>query len=292
MRGRFAFAAAITMGALLAARIPAPEHRAAGRVQPDSGPASAFSPVQSFAPRAADATAGDTASAFTVDGRVALHAFMSLTDAHLRNLADVLTVLASTDAARSGDWRRIGAPLGEAARLTIPAVHWFALPDGRYWTVERGRAAASLADRTYFRRVLAGQTVIGDLVVSRSSSRNTAIVAVPVRGRDGSVTGVLGASVYLDSLAARVRGEMGGLGNDVVFYAIDGNGLGALNSDPTLIFTEPLTLGDAEMRSAFTEMLAQREGTVRYTFRGSRRLVMYATSSVTNWRYGFGLKVP
>ena len=292
MRGHFAFVAGITTGAILAGWIPAPVQRTDGSARTASSPAAALSPSQSFVSRAGRATARDTAPAFTVDGLVALHSFMSLSDAHLQNLAGVLTVLASTDAGRSGDWQRIGSPLGEAARLTIPAVHWFALPDGRYWTVEQGRAAASLADRPYFRRVLAGQTVIGDLVVSRSSRRNTAIVAVPVRGRGGSVVGVLGASVYLDSLAARVRQEMGGLGSGVVFYAIDGNGLGALNSDPTLIFTEPLKLGDAEMRSAFTEMLAGREGTVRYTFRGSRRLVMYATSNVTNWRYGFGVTVP
>lgn len=232
--------------------------------------------------------AGD-APAFTVDGRVALHALMSLSDAHLQELADLYAALAATDAARSGQWERIRAPLAQVARLSVPAVHWFARPDGSYWTLERGRADSSLADRSYFPRLLAGKTVIGDLVVSRSSSRNSAIVAVPVRATDGSVVGVLGSSVHLDSLAALVRRELGGLTGPFVFFAIDSTPLGALNSDPALIFAEPMKLGDEGMTRAFREMLAGREGAVTYDFRGGRRTVLYHRSPVTGWWYGFGI---
>lgn len=238
------------------------------------------------------AAARDTAPAFTVDGRVALHSLMSLSDGHLRKVADVLTLLATTEAARSGEWARIRAPLEAAARMTVPAVHWFALPNGSYWTVEHGRASATLSDRPYFPRAVAGQTVIGDLVVSRSASRNTAIVAVPVRGRDNAVVGVLGSSVHLDSLSALLRQEMGALGDSVVFFAINAVPLGAVHSDSTLIFTEPMKLGDAGMKQAFTEMLAGQEGVVRYTFRGGRRVVLYRKSPVTGWWYGFGVKRP
>jgi methyl-accepting chemotaxis protein len=125
----------------------------------------------------------------------------------------------------------------------VPAVLWFALPDGAYWTVTSGRADSSLSNRAYFPQLLAGRTVLGDLVVSRSTNRNTAIVAVPVRGRDGSVVGVLGSSVHLDSLTAIVNKEIGGLNPSHIFFAIGSGGLGALNSDPRLIFTEPMKLG-------------------------------------------------
>jgi len=230
--------------------------------------------------------------ALTVDGQVALHSLASLSDDHLQKLADMLAMLAATDAARSGDWTRIRAPLAEAALRNVPAVHWFALRNGTYWTVERGRASAGLSDRPYFPRLLAGQTVLGELVVSRSSSRNTAIVAVPVRGRDGSVIGALGSSVHLDSLGALLRREMGGLSDQVIFFAIDATPLGALNSDPNLIFTEPMKLGDEGMRKAFTEILAGRDGLVTYDFRGSRRTVLYHKSPVTHWWYGFGVIEP
>lgn len=232
-----------------------------------------------------------TSPTFTVDGQLALHSIMSLSDAHLQKLADVLRIVATSDAARSCEWDRIRVPLAEAAQVNIPAVLWFALPNGSYWTVAQGRAAANLSDRTYFPRVLAGKTVIGDLVVSRSTNRNSAIVAVPVRGEDGSVVGVVGSSVHLDSLSALVRQEMGGLGDGLFFFAIDSAGLGAVHSDSTLIFTEPIKLGDEGMRRAFREMLSGHDGVVVYTFRGGPRTVLYRKSPVTGWWYGFGAVV-
>ena len=226
--------------------------------------------------------------AFTVDGDVALHSLMSLSDAHLRKLADVLTVLANTDVARSCDWDTIRGQLAEAARVNVPAALWFAMPDGAYWSLTQGRINTLLTDRPYFPRLLAGQTVIGDLVVSRSTNRNTAIVAVPILGQEHEVVGMLGASVHLDSLAAVLRKEMGGLSDRLLFFAIDAKGLGALNSDPALIFTEPLKLGDAGMQRAFKEMLTRENGVITYDFRDHHRTVLYQKSPVTGWWYGFG----
>ena len=229
------------------------------------------------------------APTFTVDGRIALHSFVALSDAHLKKLADLLNLLATTDDARSGEWERIRGPLAGLTPITVPAVLWFAQPNGSYWTVTEGRAAGNLSDRAYFPRVLSGQTIMGDLVVSRSTNRNTAIVAVPVRNRDKTVVGVLGASIHLDRLGELVRQEMGGLGDDLLFFAIDSTPRGALHSDPTMVFTEPMKLGDEGMRKAFTEMLSRTEGTVSYTFRGRPRTVLYRKSPVTGWWYAMGI---
>lgn len=232
------------------------------------------------------------APTFSVDGRVALHAFMALSDAHLEQLADLLHLLAATDAARSGDWQRIRGPLGQVKTMSIPAVLWYARPNGSYWTVQKEGRAGSLSDRAYFPRVLSGQTILGDLVVSHSTNRNTAIVAVPVRGRGNTVTGVLGASVHLDSLGALIREEMGGLEERLIFFAIDSTPIGALNSDPNLIFTEPMKLGDETMRAAFAEMVTRTEGTAMYNFRGHQRTVLYRKSGVTGWWYALGVVEP
>lgn len=231
-----------------------------------------------------------TETTFSVDGRVALHSFMALSDAHLEQLADLLHFFAATDAARSGDWQRIRGPLGQVHAMSVPAVLWYARPNGNYWTVQQdGRVAGSLSDRAYFPRVLRGQTILGDLVVSHSTNRNTAIVAVPVRGRNNAVVGVLGASVHLDSLGTLILKEMGGLEERLIFFAIDSTPIGALNSDPNLIFTEPMKLGDETMRAAFTGMLARTEGTAVYNFRGHQRTVLFHRSAVTGWWYALGV---
>lgn len=231
----------------------------------------------------------ESGSVFDVDGRIALHSLMSLSDAHLQKIADVLAVVATTAAARSADWRRIRPHLADAARVNVPAVFWFAEPNGKYWTLDQGRATATLSDRAYFPRLRTGETVLGDLVTSHSTNRNTAIVAVPIRGQNGSIVGMLGSSVHLDSLAARIRSEMGGLQDGLIFFAIDATPLGALNSDPSLIFTDPMKLGDEGMRRAFTEMLSREEGVVTYDFRNARRTVLFRKSAISGWWYAFGV---
>lgn len=225
-------------------------------------------------------------STVVVDGTVALMSLMSLADGHLRKMADFLDVLASGEA-RSATWSRIRGPLVEVGRHNVPAVLWFALPDGSYWTVPEGRAAGNLASRTYFPKLMAGAPVIGTLVVSRSTGRNVAIVAVPVRSAGGRVVGALGSSIYLDSLSLRLEVEMD-LPNDIVFYAIDPTPLGAVNRDVNLIFTEPLKLGD-DLARAIREMLAHDQGTVSYRFRNKRRTLRYRKSQVTGWWYALGV---
>lgn len=231
--------------------------------------------------------AAQTAPTFTVDGKVALASLMALSDGHLLKLADSLQSVAATAEAQSGDWEKIKEPLARAGQLNVPALNWFALPDGSYWSVQEGKAAGNLSTRAYFPTVLAGKTVIGDLVVSRATGRSVAIVAVPVVRPDNTVAGVLGSSVYLDQLGARLEREMD-LDNTMIFYSIDAQPLVGLDWDPGLIFVDPTKLGE-DLRRAISEMLARKEGVVSYFFRGKRRTVLFRRSPVTGWWYAFGI---
>jgi hypothetical protein len=246
--------------------------------------------AQDGAEPAHERLSGGTATdpAFTVDGEIALRSLMALGDGHLQKVADMFTLLATTDAVRSGDWQRIREPLAAAGRLSVPAVTWFATPDGGYWTVQEGRSDASLADRPYFPRLLEGETVLGDLVVSRATGRSTAIVAVPVRGGNNEIVGVLGASVYLDSLSARLAREMD-LEPQHLFYSLDEEPLVGLHMDPDIIFLHPLDEGDPELDRAMREILSREAGIVSYQFRGKQRTVLFRASPVTGWRYAFGI---
>ncbi len=236
---------------------------------------------------AADASRNDGSAVFTVDGRVALAAFMSLSDAHLQKVADSLTALAATPEARRADWEGIKGALGEVAWHNIPSVTWFALPDGTYWTVEQGRIEQKLVDRPYFGRLLAGQTVIGDLVVSKSSGKSVGIVAVPIM-RDGSMVGALGSSIYLDKMSELITKEMA-LDRAMIFYSFDSRPMLALVWDPQLIFLEPMKEESPSLKRAFSEMLTRDEGQVEYEFRGTPRTVIYRKSPVTKWWYAFGM---
>jgi hypothetical protein len=222
-----------------------------------------------------------------IDGSIALASLMSLGDTHLQKVADSLKTLADTDEARAADWEKIKGLLDQTARRNVPAVAWFALPDGTYWTVEQGRIAQTLADRPYFPRLLAGETVMGDLVISRSTGKCVAVVAVPIV-RDGSVVGVLGSSIYLDRLSGIINKEMS-LDNTMIFYSFDAQPLVALVWDPQLVFLEPMKEKNESLKGAFKEMLAKGQGTVTYEYRGRMRTVIYRKSPVTKWWYAFGI---
>lgn len=241
----------------------------------------------SYGQKSSDKIRQDSRRVFPVDGRVALASLISLSDGHLQKMADSLRLVAATDAARSADWQKIRGPLSDVEKINVPALIWFAQPDGSYWTPQEGRTRESLAARPYFARLLAGQTVMGDLVVSKVTGKSVAIVAVPILRRDNSVAGALGCSIYLDKLSALVKQEMD-LDSSLIFFSVDAAPLIALNWDPSLIFTEPKKVGE-EVSSAFTEILSNEQGTVKYKFRGNLRTVLYRKSPVTGWWYGLGL---
>jgi hypothetical protein len=237
-------------------------------------------------------TVQDTLPVFTVHGTVVLHSLVSISDAHMQKLADALKILANTDALRSGKWDLIHDPLEELARMNVPAVYWFAHPDGSYWTLDHGMAKAKLSDREYFPYLMAGQAVMGQLVVSHSTNRNTAIVAAPVYGKKNAIIGAVGCSVHLDSLSALIRKEMGGLQEKLFFFSFDAKPLVALHADPSIIFIEPMKQEDPGLKEAFTIMLAGNEGVVHYIFRDVQRTVLYCKSPVTNWWYALGKMEP
>lgn len=224
----------------------------------------------------------------TVDGSVALGALVALGDSHLEAIAEHLHMLAQTADARSGNWERIRGPLGAAKELNGRALLWFALPDGSYWSVQEGRAEGNLSERPYWARVMAGETVLGDLVVSRATKKSSAIVAVPVRDAKGRLVGVLGSSSYLSELSERIHRELN-LQPHHIFYSLDATPVVGLHVDPETIFLHPLEEGDPQLEKAIREILSREEGTATYSFRGRQRTVLYRRSPVSGWWYAFGV---
>jgi hypothetical protein len=238
--------------------------------------------------QADEARSQDTEPTFDVDVDIALSSLMSLGDGHLQKMADSLHFLAASDAARSAEWDRIREPYAELAKRNVPALNWFALPDGSYWSVQSGREAGNLSRRDYFPKVLAGETVMGELLLSTATGRPMAIVAVPVVGADQTVVGVLGASIYLEELSEIIRQQMG-VHEGLIFYSFEEEGLLGLVWHPPLIFFEPRKSGDEGLARAFDEMLSRDQGVIAYSFEGRDRMVAYRRSPLTGWRYAFGV---
>ena len=171
-----------------------------------------------------------------MDIRMGVSALVALADSHIASYVNSMEALAMTQEVQSGDWDEMVGLLAIVEQAQVQGTMWFVLPDGSYFTVEMGKANLNLSDRAYFPRLMAGNNVLGDLVISKSTGKKSLIAAVPVR-QEGEVIGGLGTSIFLDGLSTTLAEELQ-LPDDMVFYATTADNKEALHSDTELILAE------------------------------------------------------
>jgi hypothetical protein len=225
-----------------------------------------------------------SASELMIGPGVGLNAFASLVDAEFAHTRNALEMAAASENASSGNLDRLKGMLAIlAGRDPNIAALWFAQPDGVYFTVDAGLAKQTMRDRAYFPDLMAGKDVVGFLVLSRSTGKKAAIVAVPVRA-GAKVIGAVGATIALENLAAEIERKLA-FPEGSVFYALDQKGQTALHRETKRIFEFPGKLGSATLTGAVNEMLAAPQGEIHYEFQGAQRTAIFRKSEVTGWIY-------
>lgn len=228
---------------------------------------------------------------FAMDARVTLDAYRAAVEARLDGVLAATRTLAATEEVRSGQWARMSGPLAVlAANVDEQAAVWFALPDGSYFTVDKGATGETLRERAYFPALMAGRDVVGALVVSKSTRQRALIVATPVLV-DGKVTGAVGVSMDAAKLAASLDQAIR-FPADVVFYALDEQGQTALHRAGELIFVFPSDVGSSTLSDAVKTMLSRPEGVVHYRYAGSERTALFQRSELTGWVFVLGKSHP
>lgn len=219
-----------------------------------------------------------------------LSAVGGLADAHLLQTRQTLEILARTEEVQSGQWGRMKPLVSASVPQTLRQVLWFAKPDGTYYTSTEGLADQNLSDRAYFPKLMVGEVVCGDLVVSKSTGKKSVIIAIPVK-KDDRVVGGIGASIFVDDLS-QLLNERLKLPAGSLFYALTTNGLTAFHIDPKLDFVDPRQLQNPSLSGAVGTILGRTEGEVTYEFNGAPRRVIFNTSALTGWRVAFGRVLP
>lgn len=228
---------------------------------------------------------------FAMDARVTLDAYRAAVEARLDGVLAATRTLAATEEVRSGQWARMSGPLAVlAANVDEQAAVWFALPDGSYFTVDKGATGETLRERAYFPALMAGRDVVGALVVSKSTRQRALIVASPVLV-DGKVTGAVGVSMDAAKLAASLDQAIR-FPADVVFYALDEQGQTALHRSGELIFMFPSDVGSSTLSDAVKTMLSRPEGVVHYRYAGTERTALFQRSELTGWVFVLGKSHP
>lgn len=219
-----------------------------------------------------------------------LSAVGSLADAHLLQTRHALEILALTAEVRSGQWENMERLVGASVPSMLPQLLWFARPDGTYFAAAGGLADQKLSDRDYFPKLMAGEVVCGDLVVSKATGKKAVIIAVPVKEGE-RVVGGIGASIFVDDLS-QLLNERLKLPPGSLFYALTPNGVTAFHIDPKLDFVDPRQLQNPNLSDAVETILSRAAGEVSYEFNGSPRRVYFNTSALTGWRVAFGRVLP
>jgi len=196
-----------------------------------------------------------------MDIATGVSALVALADSYIESCVNSMKVLAMTQEVQSENWEEMVGLLTKVDQIQVPGTRWFVLPDGSYFTVELGKTDKNLSDRAYFPRLMAGNNVLGDLVVSKSTGKKSLVAAVPVM-KEGKVIGGLGTSIFLNDLSDILAEELG-LSDSMVFYAVSAENEVALHSNTESILQEPPDLP---------------------------KNVVYKTSSLTGWRFALGFR--
>ena len=220
---------------------------------------------------------------FAGDGQSQLSAFVSYTDLRMSSVERSLEIVAATGEAKSGKWEDVKGLLQGYQRSEDGLILWYLLPDGRYYTLDKGLMDVKLSDRNYFPDLMAGRNIVGALVISKSTGNRSAVIAVPVMQGD-KVVGAIGASLFLDRLSEQV-GSMLSLGDGASFFALAPDGLTVLHSKTDRHFLDTRELGSASLKQAATAMLSRDSGTVVYEYDRMAKRAIFRTSSLTQWKF-------
>jgi hypothetical protein len=183
---------------------------------------------------------------FSLNAAFGVRAIRVLTESYINGLIDSMHVMTATADLRTGDWDQMKGLLAQFEVDELSYNAWFLKPDGSYYKVENGLASANLSDRGYFTRVMAGETTLGDLLVSRSTGRKSMILTAPITNGP-SVIGALGVTLYLDDFCTLIHDKLR-LPDGIGFYAYDEASVISMHANPALLL-EPLASSGVSLAS-------------------------------------------
>jgi hypothetical protein len=219
-------------------------------------------------------------SPLTAGPETTLNAAAHYVDSIFVNTLTSLELIAATPEAKSGDWNGIKQYLKQL-EASLPGAYFFVLPNGNYYSVALDYTNLNLSDRAYFKSLFAGNQVKGFPIYTRSSGKESALMAAPIVV-DDKVIGALGASIFLDDLHARLNRDFA-LPPGYTWYVLNSDGNTMLHKDGDYIFMNALTQGSKSLKEAVTEALKSESGAMKYELGGVRHAHYRKLPSMDWW---------
>jgi len=229
---------------------------------------------------------------FGSDAHLALGAFRGMVEEHVLGVRRTLRVVAASSEARAGGWESVRPLLDRLSEdLPTDATTWYARPDGSYFaTVSEALTGETLKDRAYFPRLMSGQEVLGDLVISKTTGHRSVIVAVPVMA-EGRAVGAVGVSLRVRLLSELVNRHLA-LPSGEYFYALEQDTRIVLHRYADRMFKTPADVGDEALGREFHRILTGDRGSFSYTLHGEQIASIFERSPTLGWYFFIARKVP
>lgn len=211
--------------------------------------------------------------------------YMGLVEEYLAGVLRETRILANTSEAKTLKWETIKPLLVSYAKdLETDATVWFMLPDGSYYSTETGGLTPeNLKNRDYFPKLLKGESVDGDLVISKSTGHRSIIVATPVRV-NGQTVAAIGVSLRARLLSSLIERHTH-LPENTYFYAMTPSAKIAIHRYADRMFKQAKDVGDEILEEDFKKTFKREQGTFAYELKGKRISTVYRKSTPLGWYF-------
>ncbi len=193
-----------------------------------------------------------------------------------------LTGISVAPAIKSGNPELILAFLAEAAKGNdrFDTIGYIA-PSGRSY--DSLGTTMDLGDRGYFKQAMAGQAAVSDPVISPSTGKLIAVVAVPAKA-DGKVVGVMFGAVSIEVVTQRVLAVK--VASTGYAYLTKSDGLIVIHPNKDVAMkTNVLKDPNATpaQRAANERMVKGEQGVALYEYAGAEKIMSFAPVAGTSW---------
>ena len=153
-------------------------------------------------------------------------------------------------------------------------------PDGKT-DVYKG---IKISERPYFQKAKnVGEVVVGEPVISKVSNQPVVVVAVPLKGENGSFQGILGLTARIDVLIETLSKTK--VGKTGYAYMVDRQGVVISHPNKDLILKLDVNKTPG-LESLGKAMASGTSGVVDYVFKGDKKISGYAPVGINGWMVG------
>jgi len=201
-----------------------------------------------------------------------------------------LSILATNQSVVNGDTEvALNYLASEAKRNPIYSRFWVVNAQGQ--AIHTTRDRTNIVDRDYFKQVMStGEVVVTDPIISKVDGKMVVSVVAPIK-RDNRIVGVLGGTVTVDSLIARINEIK--VAQTGYAYVIQGNGLTIFHPDKERVMkNNALTDQDADskLKEITNKMVSGEKGIASYVENGATKYIAYSPIGGSHW--SLGINVP